>query len=726
MSTADTHDAGEAAGHGQDPDQTGSPSSALDADRGDVGTVSKLAQGQAVDGQERKVDLQIMAVLVGVTVLIAAVIARFIFDSESHSGFLAMVASILLGGPIVYGAIKSQVTGRFTRDRQTQDAGGQDSGPSHEHDTHGSVGGSHMEDLVAIAIIASFARGAAGYPDGFLVCAAVAFFMLIASLIEHRTAAGALKTIESLIRITPTKAVVIKDGQETEVSAADLRPGDRVLVLPGDNIPGDGVVREGVSTVDQANITGESMPVEKAAGDEAFAGTINETGRLVIEITRAGEDSTLGKVQSLILQAAQSKPAVARELSKYSSYYTPVVLILAFIMFVATGDLNNSISLLLIACPCALILCGPTAIVASLSSSARLGVLVKSVSDLEVMRRVTAIVFDKTGTLTTGDLSVTRMKPAPGVDGADLLQFCVSAETNSRHPVARAVIDVAERAKLTPTPTTEFEEVSGRGVRATLDDGSVVLVGREAFLTEQGVDLSVLDTSETEGLSLLFVAKDGQAAGWLGLADQPRQTAGAALSELDELGVKRRVMITGDRWSPARRVAEALGLTDFTAEALPGDKLELVEQLKEEGHTVAVVGDGVNDGPALAAGDVSIAMGAAGSDVAINSASIALMNNSLNRIPFMVDLSRKTVSVIRQNLAGTLIYVLFMLGLLLAGLMVPLIAALGHVVSSIIVIFNSARLVREGENLHEPESHVETGRRARRLEHVSGASPATA
>lgn len=664
--------------------------------------------GGGATEEQRKVDLQIIAVLIGVTLLLAAVIARFTFDTNDHSDMLAMFASLLLGGPIVYGAGKGLITGRCSHDHGP--AG--DCGHAHDHDDH-VAGGSHMEELVALAIIAAFAAGI------YFECAVVAFFMLIASLIEHRTAAGALKTIESLIRITPTKAVLLTDQGEREVQAKDLKPGDVVLVLPGDNIPGDGTVRAGNSTVDQANITGESVPVEKAPGDEAFAGTINETGRLEIEITRAGEDSTLGKVQSLILQAAASKSAVVRELSKYASYYTPVVIILAFILFVFTRDLKNSISLLLIACPCALILCGPTAIVAALSAAARLGVLVKSVSDLEVVRRCTAIVFDKTGTLTTGDLSVTRMKPADGVEGADLLRWCYSAEANSRHPVARAVVMVAEKAKLAPVATTGFEEVSGRGVKAELSDGSTVLVGREAFLQDHGVDMSGLDTSETEGLSLLFVAHNGKAAGWLGLADQPRKGAPSALAELDELGVKRRVMITGDRWSPARRVAEALGITDFTAEALPGDKLELVETLKAEGHTVAVVGDGVNDGPALAAGDVSIAMGAAGSDVAINSASIALMNNNLNRIPFLVGLSGKTVTVIRQNLAGTLIYILLMVALLLAGYMEPWIAAIGHGISSIVVIFNSARLVREGEDIHEPEGQVETERRARRIEHVA-------
>ena len=446
-----------------------------DGDCCDVGGMAKLGQS---DG-EHKLDLQIIAVLLGVTVLIASFVSMLIYPwvpgVDGHTGkevmtvpvqsaMLAMVASLLLGGPIVWGAAKGLITGKCSHDH----------GPGHLHDHEGHehvAGGSHMEELVALAIIAAFAAGM------YVECAVVAFFMLIASLIEHRTAAGALKTIESLIRITPTKAVLLTDSGEQEVPAADLKPGDRVLVLPGDNIPGDGKVVEGNSTVDQANITGESVPVEKAPGDEAFAGTINETGRLVIEISRAGEDSTLGKVQSLILQAAQSKSAVVRELSKYASYYTPVVIILAFIIFVFTQDLRDSISLLLIACPCALILCGPTAIVAALSASARLGVLVKSVSDLEVVRRVTAIVFDKTGTLTTGDLSVTRMKPIDGVEGAELLRLCVSAEVHSRHPVARAVVEVAEKAKLQPTPTQHFEEVSGRGVKATLEDGSIVLVG---------------------------------------------------------------------------------------------------------------------------------------------------------------------------------------------------------------------------------------------------------
>ncbi|MEO0514831.1 MAG: cation-translocating P-type ATPase [Planctomycetota bacterium] len=650
-------------------------------------TAPEPAAPSAADVEDRKVDLKIIAVLFGCTVLITAVIARYLFDSMDYAHMLAMVASVLLGGPIVYGAAKSLVTGKCSHDHGDGEA------CNHDHDHEAGHSDSHMEELVALAIIASFASGE------YLECAVVAFFMLIASLIEHRTAVGALKGIEAFLRLAPTKAVKLaEDDSESEVQAASLMPGDRVLVLPGDNIPGDGDILEGLSTIDEANITGESLPVEKNVGDEVFGGTINETGRLVVQITRAGEDSTLGKVQELILQASKTRPAAVRELSKYAAFYTPVVIMIAAIVFFFTKDLSNSISLLLIACPCAIILAAPTAVVAALFSASRVGLYVKSVAELEVVRRVTAFVFDKTGTITTGQLAVTRMKPAEGFKGADLLKYAVSVEQNSRHPVARAVVAIANKAKVLPGETDHVEEVAGRGMKASVDQRAV-MVGRQSWLEEQGIDLAAADISEGEGLSLLFVAVDGQYAGWLGMADQPRESAAKAIADLGDLGVKRRVMITGDRQSPAARVAAAVGITDYTAEALPGDKLTLVEDLKRAGHPVAVLGDGVNDGPALAAGHVSIAMGAAGSDVAVNSARIALMNNNLDRLPFLVTLSRRTVAIIRQNLIGTMVYILFMLALLAAGVLTPMWAAIGHGISSILIIFNSARLVRVGEDL---------------------------
>ncbi len=626
--------------------------------------------GSTGDESEGRIDAKIVAALAGGMLLIAAVIAKFVFDTPEQSDLFAMAASVLLGGPIVFDAVRHLL-------------------PS----SHGHDHANHMEELIALAIIASFASGQ------YLESGAVAFFMLIANFIEHRTAVGALHTIESLIRITPTKAKLLaEDGTEAEVEARDLKPGDVVVVRPGDSVPGDGTIRAGQSTLNEANITGESLPVEKTTGDEVFNGTINESGRLEIQITRAGEDSTLGQVQKLIIQAAASKPVVVRMLEQYAAYYTPTVLMIAAVIFVFTRDLSTSISLLLIACPCAIILAGPTATVASLSAAARLGVYIKNVTDLEVARRITAIILDKTGTLTEGKLAVTRIQPVEGQDPAELLRLCAAAEADSKHPVARAVHAVALKAKLSLPKPASFEEVAGRGVIATIG-GQRVLVGRENWLAEQGVSLGHLNRDGSEGLSLLFVACDGRVIGWVGLEDTIRSNAKAAMDALDELGVQRRVMITGDRQSPAERVARAIDMTDFEAEALPGDKLRLVETLKEKGHTVMVVGDGVNDGPALAAGDVSVAMGAAGSDVAIHSASIALMNSQLDRIPFLIRLSRRTVTVIRQNLIGVLVYILVMLGMLALGINEPIIFAIGHGVSSIIVVFNSARLIREGEHM---------------------------
>jgi Cd2+/Zn2+-exporting ATPase len=670
---------------------------------------------------ERLVELKLIGTLAGGVILLCSVIALFGFADSWQAAFaqfndpdaprnfyadlLAMVAAVILGVPLVLGAARHiLIRAGIIHTRRTETA--------------------NFEELVAVAFLASFAA------NRYFEAAAVAFFMLLASFIEARTAVGARKTIESLIRITPTRANKLTgeagpDGQpagEVEVDAATLQPGDRVVVRPGDNIPGDGVIRRGMSTIDQANITGESLPVEKGEGDDVFAGTINQTGVLTVEVTRAGKDSTLAKVQELISQAVLTRPAIVRLLDQYAGYYTPVVLMVAFIVFFFTNDLEKSISLILICCPVEVLIAGPTAMVAALSAAARVGVLVKSVGELEIARRVTAIVFDKTGTLTTGKLAVTRLQPAEGVDGADLLRAAVSAEKDSRHPVARAVLAIAAQAKVAPQDVTDFEEVAGRGVKCRVE-GHVVMCGRESWLAEQGVEMAGIDTAAGEGMSLLFVARDHRVLGWIGLEDKPRKDARESLEQLEELGIKRRIMITGDRRSAALRVARQVGITDVEAEALPGDKLELVKGLRAQGHTVAVVGDGVNDGPALAAGNVSIAMGAAGSDVAIHSASVALSNNLLNRIPFLISLSKQTMAVMRQTLIALLVFIVVMLALLAMGYVTPLTAAAAHGVASLAVVFNSARLVRAGEDLDHPD--LDDGPAAepqRRVERVTPAS----
>ena len=647
---------------------------------------------------------QIGATLVGGTLLLCSVIAQLLWSKELYPAIPAALAMLMLGAPLVYAAIQDLLKG---------EAG--------------------MNALVALAVIGAAATGK--YQES----AAIAFFMIVSGLIEKRTAIGAEASIESLIKLSPTKAARLREGGGEEmVEAKVLRPGDLVRVRPGDNIPADGRVVTGTSTINQASITGESLPVDKIAGDEVFGGTINLTGVIDVEVTKAGADSLLGRVMDLILLAEKTKTPIMRLVDQYAAWYTPTVLMLVGVVlfFALRSDpdtaFDRAIAMLVIACPSALILATPTAMVAGLSAAARLGVLIKSVVTLEAARNLTAIVFDKTGTLTTGILQVTRLAPQEGVEPGDLLRLAACAEQDSRHPVARAVTEMARKAKLKLTRPTEFEEVAGKGVRSEID-GRKVLVGRGTWLADKGNGLSaagvaaineIQASSEADGLSVLYVVRDGELAGWIGLEDNARPEAAEAVDRLRDLGLKRLVILTGDRRSVAKRVAEQMHFSEFKAEVLPHEKLEMVDELKAKGHRVAVIGDGVNDAPALAAGDISIAMGAAGSDVAIHSASIALMNSNLNRVPFLIELSRRTISVIRQNMIIGGLFILVFMSLAGAGYVTPVWAAFLHIVSGLIVIFNSARLVRSGEEIEQAEADrlAEIARRKARTARIAAAA----
>jgi Cd2+/Zn2+-exporting ATPase len=542
---------------------------------------------------------------------------------------------------------------------------------------------------VALAIIAAFAT------QNYVTAGVVAFFMLLSQLIESRTALGARASIESLIKLTPTRAMLInKDGSEKEVNVSALKAGDCIRVRPGDNISADGQVINGLSSVNEATITGESLPVDKVPGMQVFAGRTNLTGALDITVTKAGKDTTLGKVQSLIIQAEQTKIPIMRIIDRYVKWYTPTILMIAGIVLFFTGDINRAITILVISCPCALILATPTAMVAAISASARLGILIKNVADLEIAGKMTAMVFDKTGTVTTGRLYVTKLTPAENVAPAELLSVAASAERMSRHPVARALHEVAKEANLTLPATSNFKETPGKGVTAVVDSAKVI-VGRDTFLKENGIDVATVVAPalhEEQGFSTMYVAKNSRCIGWIGLQDKTRPEARQAVRELLDIGVKRITMLTGDRDEVANRVAAELGCTDFKAQCLPQDKLSIVEQIKANGHTVAVVGDGINDAPALAAGDLGI-----------NSASIALMSDDLKRLPFLVRLSRKTRGVINQNLCFGIIFIILGVTAAAAAWLPAIYAAVLHFVGSLIVVFNSARLVRFGEELgHEP------------------------
>jgi Cd2+/Zn2+-exporting ATPase len=626
---------------------------------------------QTHDKQVR-VSIALLGTLAGGVLLINSGIAKAFYGSNSfNSELFAMLGAILLGAPILIHAIRSLIEGH-----------------------------SHMDELAALGIVAAFAVGE------YVAAGLIGFFMLLSELVETRTALGARASIESLIRLTPVKANLIDpDGKEREVKVSELKAGDRIRVRPGDNVSADGEVYDGMSSVNEATITGESLPVDKVPGMQVFAGTSNLTGALDIRVTKAGKDTTLGKVQSLIMQAEHTKIPVMRIIDRYISWYVPTILMIAAIVWVFTRNINQAITILVISCPCAIILATPTAMVAAISAAARLGILIKDVTYLEVAGKMTALVFDKTGTVTTGRLYVTKLTPAEGVEPGDLLADAAAAEQMSKHPAARALQEVAKEAGLSLPASEGFKETPGKGVTAKINS-SRILVGRDTFLAENGIDTkNVVDPRlhEEQGFSTLYVAKDNRCIGWIGLQDKTRPEAQQAIAQLVDMGVKRVTMLTGDRSEVANRVAGELGCTDYKAQCLPQDKLAVVEQIKRDGHTVVVVGDGINDAPALAAGDLGIAMGAAGSDVAINSASIALMNNDLRRIPFLVTVSRKTRRVINQNLAFGIVFIV--LGISLSKFVPPAVAAFLHFASSLVVVFNSARLFRQGEELdHEPRS----------------------
>jgi len=433
-------------------------------------------------------------------------------------------------------------------------------------------------------------------------------------------------------------------------------------------------------------------------GDDVYAGTMNLTGMVELTVTRIGEDTTLGKVKQMIMAAEHSRTPFVRIIDRYAGYYTPTVLMLAGIGWILSNyDMNRVITILVIACPCAVVLATPTAVVAAVAAAARLGIFIKNVAHLELAAKIKGFVFDKTGTLTDGLLSVVKLQPEGEVKPAELLRCAASVERFSNHPTALALQKLASEAGLELGDVTGFEETPGKGVSGALEEGKC-LVGRAGYLEAHEVAVPPHEAGESEGMSVVYVALNGKVIGWIGLKDKLRSEAPEMLRELRGLGVRHCAMVTGDRASVAEAIAGSLQIDDYKSECLPQDKVEYVEKLKKQMVT-AVVGDGVNDAPALAAGDLGIAMGAIGSDIAISSASIALMTNDLRRIPMLIVLSRRSRMIILQNLLLGLLIVTGGTVLSLLGMMTPVWAAVIHTVSSILVIFNSARLVRTGEEL---------------------------
>jgi Cd2+/Zn2+-exporting ATPase len=543
--------------------------------------------------------------------------------------------------------------------------------------------GSYTEQLVALAILAAVVTG------DFTTAGLVPLLMEVGHLLEERSVQGARAAIEGIQKLHARTATLLDGGAERTVATEDLRVGDRVLVRPGETIPADAVVLEGHSSVDQSSVTGESMHEDVAPGSPVFAGTVNIDGLIQAEVRGVGGETALGRVIELLREAEESKAPVTRMLERYASAYLPIVLAVAAVVLFATGQVNRAIAVLVVACPCALVLSGPVAMVAALAVASRWSILIKGSSFLERVSEVDTVVLDKTGTVTLGALSVLEVHPVEGVDRDELLRMAGRCGHGSLHPVSRAAFQAARAAGLEVMPPTELREQAGQGVLAETDEG-LLRLGRASWLSEQGLAFDVVEPSR--GIAV-WVACDQRVLGWLELADTPRPEAAAALRGLRALGAKRLVLLTGDREQVAARVAEELGFDAYEAEVLPERKAELVAEEQAAGRRVMMVGDGVNDALALRSADVGVAVGAVINEVALGGADIALMGNNLARLPQMVDLANRTRRTVNLNVFVGVGFSVLMLTLAAMGLISPLLGALLHNGGAIFVVVNSARLL---------------------------------
>ncbi len=544
----------------------------------------------------------------------------------------------------------------------------------------------YMDQFVALAILACFATGR--YATGTIVAA----ILIVGQVLEERTTLGVEEAVNALLRLSRVRARRLRAGSDEPelVDAEALRGGDLLRLLPGDTVPADGRIEDGFTTLDQASITGESLPVDAAPGAAVYAGTTNLTGVVAMRVQRAGRETVIGRVTAIVEEARAARAPVMRLIDDYTRYYLPFVLILAGFTLFFTRDVARAISVIIVAMPCAFVLASPSAMVAALAVASRFGALVKSPRFFESALEIDTVVFDKTGTLTTGRLRVVGVRPVGDIPEERVLAIAAKLEAASTHPVARAVLEETRARGIAFAPARDAAETPGFGVRA-----GDLLAGRLAWLRAQGVAESGPEPDTDH--SVLHVAEGGRLLGAIYLADTPRPESAAAIAALRRLGVEDFVMLTGDRPAVAARIAAELGLDRFRADCLPEEKLAEVHALKEAGRRVLVVGDGVNDAPALAAGDLGVAMGALGSDVAIKTADVALMGGDLRHLPRFLALSDHTLRIINQNLVWGLFFIGLFIVLSALGHISPIGAALLHEFSAFFVIFNSARLLRFDE-----------------------------
>ena len=544
--------------------------------------------------------------------------------------------------------------------------------------------------LISIAMFAAIAIG------DLFAAGEIAFIMAIGAILEDATANRAKKGLKKLFDLAPEIGRCIRVGKEEMVAVEDIKRGDILRILPGEIIPVDGTIIKGETSVDQAIMTGESIPVDKTIGDPVFCGTINRFGSVDIEATKVGEDSSLNKLIRMVADAEKKQAPMQRIADKAASFLVPVALAIAVIAYVLSGNIITSVTILVVFCPCALVLATPTAIMAAIGQATKHGVIIKSGEALEKMGKVDTITFDKTGTLTYGRLDVSDVISVdPEINEDELLSLAASAEMRSEHPLGKAIVESAKNRGIEIHETKDFRMFSGKGVASKIEERTV-LCGNEKFIRENGIEtgpetLRILEKFRTEGKASILVSSEGRVIGVIALSDVIKKEAKDMVSRLSEMNTKT-ILLTGDNKMTADYFASLVGIPEVRADLLPEEKVENIELLKKEGHTVCMIGDGVNDAPALKRADVSIAMGSMGSDIAIDAADIALTGDDISKIPYLKKLSNATVRTIKFSITLSMCINFVAIVLSLLGKLNPTTGALVHNAGSCFVVLIAALL----------------------------------
>lgn len=545
--------------------------------------------------------------------------------------------------------------------------------------------------FVTVAIFVTIASGE------FVPAAVIILIMAVVGALESYTLDKTRRSIRDLLDLTPPMANVRRGDAEVAVSVAELRMGDVVMVRPGERIPVDGIVTAGAATVNQAPITGESLPVEKFKGHEVFAGTLNESGRLEIRTAKIGADTTLARIVHLVEEAQESKAPIQGIADRFTVWFFPTVIALAVIGYLTSGNVKVAVAILLVACPCAFAIATPSAVAAGIANMARRAVLIKGGVFFEIAGKITSLVVDKTGTLTLGRPKVMEVVNGDGVTEDEVLRLAAVAEKYSEHPLAKAVMALArERALEVPDPD-DFKIEVGMGLEATHGEQRIV-VGRDIFLRDRGIAVpprieQELAAQSDLGRTAILVARGREAVGLLSIADEVRPETVSAVASLKALGVGHITMLTGDNPRIAQTVASQIGVDEFRAGLLPQDKQVAIKEMKDEGKTVAMVGDGINDAPALALADVGIVMGGAGTDVAIEAADVTLMDDDPSHIVEFVQMSRKVLRRIKLNIFFSIVYNAVGLTLATLGHLTPVMAVIFQEAGCISVVLSSTLLL---------------------------------